>query len=249
MRAPTGGPLPPEIARRALTGAGLIAACAAFALAALAAPVPGPGASGPSVPGAKPAPAPGPSVSGPSAPRAKPAPPAKAGDEHILTILYGDDHAFGIIAPPGWVIDDSSGLGYRIRAVLYPRDVHWKDATTIMYESCYHRDPRRPATLSAILENDAAKFRARSPKGKLTTAPAVTTSKGKVAQVRLLAPTGGEPLEAIAYLEESSLFVLLVLHAERSEAFKDAYPRFRDMVTSYQLVAENIQTPTTDRPK
>lgn len=231
MRAPTGGALPPEIARRALTGAGLIVACASFAVASLAAPVPGP------------------SVSGPSVSRAKPAPVARAGDENVLTILYGDDHAFGIIAPTGWVIDDSSGLGYRIRAVLYPRGVNWKNATTIMYESCYHRDSRRPTALSAVLENDAAKFRARSPKGKLTTAPAVTTHKGKVAQVRLLAPTGGEPLEAIAYLEEPTLIVLLVLHAEQPQGFKDAYPRFRDMVTSYQLVAENIQTPTTERPK
>ncbi len=174
------------------------------------------------------------------APAARVAKPSKMG----TTLLYGDDHCFSIVPPDGWTVDDQSGLGSRIRTVLYPAGQKWENATTVMYVNPLHQDPRARHSLDEMIARDVQSFRKQSPRGIVTPAGTLNTLKGKLAQVRYFAPTGGKPTTAVAYVEEADLVMLLVLDSRSEASFQSALPAFRQIVTSYQFVAGNIETPT-----
>jgi len=168
----------------------------------------------------------------------------KPAEQRSLTLVYGDDHVFGVIPPAGWVVDDTSGLGSRLRVVLYPRGQKWSTSPTVMYESALHQDARSPLTLLQMIERDVEAFRKQSPRGSVVAAPVLRTSKGQPAEVRLFSPSGGAPTEGVAYVAEEDLVVLLVLNTRDPALFKRTLPAFNDLVASYQFVSAGVQTPT-----
>ena len=188
---------------------------------------------------------PGPPPSGaPHAPA-----PAKGGppDGRALTFLYGDDHVFAIIPPAGWVVDDTSGLGARIRTVLYPRGQKFATARAFMYVNPIHLDQRAPRTLEQVIDGDVAGFVKHYPKGKVTSAPPTMTDKGRPAEVRLFAKDGGSPDEAVSYVMENGLVMLLVLGSRDTKSFERALPAYRELVKGYTFVAADVKTPTHSR--
>ena len=189
-------------------------------------------------------PAPGAIAPAGGATQAAPAGGRPPGAKRDLNLVYGDDHAFAVIPPQGWVLDDSSGLGSRIRVVLYPRGQKWDKSPVVMYANPLHQDPRAPKSLLQMVGQDIAAFFKNSPHGKVSPMPNVHAGGGREALVRYFAPDGREPVTAVAYLEEKDLVMLLVLDARNPAAFKGALPAFHDLVGSYQFVAANIHTPT-----
>ncbi len=213
-------------------------ACAALAPAALASAQTG--LARPGGPGAAPA--------GPGGP-ASAAPRSVAGQvKGPFTLLYGDDHMFGIVPPPGWVVDDSSGLGSKIRVVLYPLGQTWATAPTVMYSNPLHQDPHARKTFAQMIERDLAAFRKQSPHGRVVSAPPIHNVKGHQAEVRHFSPDGHEPLSAVAYYEEKDMVMLLVLESKTAAGFRAALPGFNGMVSSYQFVASNPKVPADARP-
>lgn len=179
----------------------------------------------------------------PAATPASPKAPAAAAPKGEFTILYGDDHAFGITPPEGWTVDDTSGLGSHIRVVLYPRGQKWDSAPTVMYVNPLHQKAESPRTLREMIDRDVADFMKRSPKGRVTAGRPLRTGKAQVAEVRYFAPTGEAPLEAVAYVSEQDLVMLLVLSSRDGAGFRSGLPAFESLVTSYQFVAGGIRTP------
>ena len=161
-----------------------------------------------------------------------------------LELVYGDDHVFGIVVPKGWVLDDTSGLGSRIRVVLYPKGQTWAKAPTVMYANPIHMPEHKHVSFETLIARDVAEFRKANPKGTVITAPQVTSAKGQRAQVRYFSPTGGKPLEAVAYFEQETLVQMIVLQARDAKGFADALPAYREMVGTYQFVGTGMQTPT-----
>lgn len=166
-----------------------------------------------------------------------------------MTLLYGDDHVFGIVPPPGWVVDDTSGLGSKIRVVLYQVGQKWATAQTIMYSNPLHQDPHARRTLAQMIERDIAAFRQQSPRGKVVSAPPIRNVRRQQAEVRYFSPDGRDPLTAVAYYEEKELVMLLVLESKTSAGLRAALPAFNGMVGSYQFVASSVQTPTNHDQK
>lgn len=175
---------------------------------------------------------------------AKPAASAAApAYEGQFTILYGDNHAFGITPPRGWTVDDTAGLGSKIRVVLYPHGQKWDSAPTVMYVNPLHQKVDSRASLLKLIDREVASFAKRVPQGRVTPGTALRTGKSKAAEVRYFAPTGGAPLEAVAYVAEDDLVMLLVLSSRDAAGFKRHLPAFESLVTSYQFVAGDIETP------
>jgi hypothetical protein len=174
---------------------------------------------------------------------AAPAKPADSGYKGALTILYGDNHAFGIVPPEGWTVDDSSGINSKIRVVLYPIGEKWDTAPTVMYVNPLHQQAGSTMSLKQMIDKDVASFAQKAPKGKVTTRPSLKTSKSQVAEVRWFSPTGGPPLEAVAYVAEDNLVMLLVLSSRDAEGFKRHLPAFESLVASYQFVMGGVETP------
>lgn len=183
---------------------------------------------------------------GVAAPRASaptPAPAKASSPVRPLTLVYGDNHVFGVTVPAGWTLDDTSGLGSRIRVVLYPQGEKWKTANTVMYVNPMHQAATAKKTLRQMVDADVAAFRKNAPKGVVTVAPSLRTAKDKIAEVRYFAPGGGDPLEAVGYVEEDGLVMLLVLSSHTASGFRGALPAFQDLVNGYQFVAAGVKTP------
>lgn len=178
---------------------------------------------------------------------AKPAPPAapaaRSAPQGEFTILYGDNHAFGITAPQGWTVDDTSGLGSKIRVVLYPKGQKWDSAPTVMYVNPLHQKAGTRRSLLQMIDHDVAEFAKKAPKGRVTAGATIRTGKAKPAEVRYFAPAGGAPSEAVAYVAEDDLVMLLVLSSRDAAGFKRHLPAFESLVGSYQFVVGGIETP------
>jgi hypothetical protein len=188
------------------------------------------------------------SVPARGAPARSKAAAAPANGGRPLTLVYGDDHVFGVVPPAGWVMDDSSGLGSKIRVVLYPRGQKWKSAPTVMYANPIHQEKGRTLSASAMIARDVADFQKQSPHGKVIEAPSIRTTAGQEAQVRYFSRTGSNPDEAVAYFMEDDLVLMLVLSARHPDGFRRTLPAFREMAATYRFLGSGMKTPTHPDP-
>jgi hypothetical protein len=170
-------------------------------------------------------------------------PAAAPAAKRELTVLYGDDHAFGIVVPAGWTVDDTSGINSRIRVVLYPKGQKWASAPSVMYVNPIHQASGVRRTLRQVIDQDVAEFRKKSPRGRVIVQPGLKTGLSQVAEVRYFSPTGGDPLEAVAYVAEEKLVMLIVLASRDAAGFQRHLPAFESLVSGYQFVAGDIRTP------
>jgi hypothetical protein len=183
---------------------------------------------------------------GHAAPAPKPAAPATAsptGANSVrkAVVIEGDDHLFMVSAPTGWVLDDTSGMSSRIRCVFYPQGEKWTTASTVMYVNPLHGMSTKSRTVSALIADDEKSFRKRSPNGKVTDAGTLQTASRKTAIVRYFSNDGGPAHEAVAYVPESELVMLLVLSSNTPEGFQGALAAYHEMVQSYAWVASNAE--------
>ena len=180
-------------------------------------------------------------AAGPSRADVRPALPVAPTPKHVpaTTMVHGDNHSFLVCPPEGWVVDDSSGLGSRIRVVFYPNGQKWQTADVVMYANPLHQNKTAPRPLREMIARDVDQFRRQSPKARVTEVQAVTTIAKKTAEVRFFSPEGGLPTEAVAYVPEDDLVMLLVLNARTAAAFQGALPAFRWLVTNYQYIGSD----------
>jgi hypothetical protein len=156
-------------------------------------------------------------------------------------VIEGDNHLFMISAPEGWVLDDTSGMGSRIRCVFYPKGQKWNTAPTVMYVNPLHGYGTKERTVSALMAEDEKSFHKNAPRGKVTDAGTIQTTGKKTAVVRYFSYDGGPAHEAVAYVPESELVMLLVLSSKTPEGFQGALAAYHEMIQSYAWVASNSE--------
>jgi len=189
--------------------------------------------------GATAAPAKGSSKQTPPAAPANAAQPDTAARKAL--VIEGDNHLFMVSAPKGWVVDDTSGMGSRIRCVFYPKGQQWATAPTVMYVNPLHGAAVKSRTVSALIAEDEKAFHQRSPKGKVTDGGTLPTGTKKIAMVRYFSEDGGAAHEAVAYVPEADLVMLLVLSSRTPQGFQQALASYREMVSTYAWVASNAE--------
>ncbi len=176
-------------------------------------------------------------------PASKPAAAASQPDTSArrALVIEGDNHLFMVSAPRGWVLDDTAGMGSRIRCVFYPRGQTWATAPTVMYVNPLHGFGAKTRTVSNLIAEDEKSFRKRAPRGRVIEGGKYTTGGNKVATVRYFSESGGAPHEAVAYVPEADLVMLVVLSARTPEGFQRALGAYRELVGSYAWVASNTE--------
>ena len=177
---------------------------------------------------------------------AKAAAPAKSSatpDPSVrnAVVIEGDDHLFMVAAPQGWVLDDTSGMGSRIRCVFYPKGQTWAAAPTVMYVNPMHGYGLKERTVSAMIAQNEKDFHKRAPKGKVVEAGTLQTASGKTAKVRHFSYDGGATTEAVAFVPENELVMLVVLSARDSKGFQSGLGAFRELVSTYAWVGSNAE--------
>ena len=75
----------------------------------------------------------------------------------------------------------------------------------------------------------------------MTDAGTLPTGSNKVAQVRYFSDSGGPPHEAVAYVPEADLVMLVVLSSRSPEGFQKALGAYRELVQSYAWVGSNTE--------
>ena len=161
-------------------------------------------------------------------------------------ILYGDDHAFIVYAPEGWVLDNTSGISQGLHAVFYPKGESWEKAVAVMYVNTAKREESE--TVFMLIEGDTARFRQNNPDVRVGKEPPITTSKGKEAEVRYFTSDQWGNSEAVAYIEEETIFVLIVLTSRTKEAFESAKSAFGELVKSYRFLTTDVTIESNEPP-
>ena len=160
----------------------------------------------------------------------------RTGDDANSGIVYGADHAFALTAPDGWVLDNASGVAQGLHAVFYPKGSSWKASPVVMYANVVHKKSEKDA-LETIIESDVADFKRQSPGMKVEDAEAPSGS-GKNVRVKYFVDDDSH--EAVAYIGESKVVVMLVLNAKTREGFDGALPAFRQLISSYHFLGGKV---------
>ncbi|HVZ40544.1 MAG TPA: hypothetical protein VHI13_14790 [Candidatus Kapabacteria bacterium] len=173
--------------------------------------------------------------------------PSKADDSMIVergaALVYGPRHALTLHAPDGWVLDEKSGRAQGLQAVFYPRGEAWATSPAVMYCAVVPRGGQI-RDLAAMLEYEANRFHNASPSAAIIEQPAIVLPKNRRATVRRLSGGVNGALEQVAYVEESTVIVMVVLSSRTPETFSKALPAFTALVGSYHFLSddpENIQ--------
>lgn len=155
-------------------------------------------------------------------------------------IVYGKDHAFIVKAPKGWVLDNEAGAPQGLHAVFYPQGGSWESSPAIMYANTSHKEQTEAKSLAEFIEQDLKNFKEHSPDTKMESMEQLTTKSGK-ALVRKFSGDSWNNVEEIAYIEESKVFVLLVLSSRTKDDFKKFAPAFKQLVESYKFLGSEIR--------
>ena len=155
-------------------------------------------------------------------------------------IIYGQDHVFVLTAPKGWVLDNKSGVSQGLQAVFYPEGSSWKSGTVVMYANTYHKRNVTEETLEKVVAGDVTEFKKKSEKLRVVEAAPLPTRKDKKAVVRYFDGDTFGNSEAIAYLDEGKVVVMLVLSARTKKEFEAGLPAFNELVSSYLFLGDKV---------
>jgi hypothetical protein len=156
-------------------------------------------------------------------------------------IVYGENYAFVLSAPAGWVLDNESGAKQGLDAVFYPEGSSWRESGAVMYANVVQKTEDRDSTLAKVLASDEARFRSDSPGLVIQTAAAVATGDGKQAVIRHFSGSSLGNWEAVAYIDEEKVVSMLVLSCREEALFKKSLPSFEKLVASYRFLTERVR--------
>jgi len=162
-------------------------------------------------------------------------------------IMYGENYAFMISAPAGWVLDNESGKPDGLDAVFYHEGSSWLNAEMVMYINAASLDNNKDySTLDQFMKYDAENFaNARIVKGD-----DIKVGKYGVAKVKYFSyfSKEHENFEAVAYLEhdqqksdsvdQGRTAVMFVLSSRSKEGFESSKQAFQSLVKSYMPMAK-----------
>jgi hypothetical protein len=160
-------------------------------------------------------------------------------------IIYGKNYSFALTAPKGWVLDTTNGRQQGLQAVFYPKGSSWKNGSAVMYANVYQKTDASKQSLQTVIANDVTEFKKGSASLKVVDAEAIPTrtdarSKDKEATVKYFTGDGTGNSEAVAYIDEGTLVVMLVFSARSQKDFEASLPAFKEFVGSYFFLAPAV---------
>ena len=169
-----------------------------------------------------------------------------AAQDRTRGLVYGDGYAFYVDAPSNWTLDNKAGISDGLHAVFYPDGSSWKAASAVMYANA--TNVTGTPDVSKFADDEGAQFGRGQPSFKATRAEPITTGDGHRAEVRHLTGDAGGNFEAIAYVGEPNVVLMLVLTARNQAAFDRSQDAFRSFVSSFQFLTVDPQN-ALDHPE
>ena len=168
--------------------------------------------------------------------------PDKGGDSGII---YGENHAFTLTAPSGWVLDNTSGKRQGLQVVFYPEGSSWKNGAAVMYANVYQKKNVKEESLEKVIAGDVDEYKKRSAELKVTDAEPILTAgdvrvKDKKAVIKYFTGDENGNHEAVAYIDEGKVVVMLVLTARSKKDFESSLAAFKELVGSYFFLGDKV---------
>lgn len=161
--------------------------------------------------------------------------------EKYSGLIYGEDHAYFLTEPDGWVLDNESGTSQGLHAVFYPEGSSWRNSDTVMYSRAVARpesdDPIQAQvnlTIEAFRENGSSASRAEFHK-------TITTESGETGKIYYFTGDQWNNYEAVAYFLAPETINFIVLTCRNRDIFETSLPAFESVAESYGFVSENVQ--------
>jgi hypothetical protein len=153
-------------------------------------------------------------------------------------ILSGPGFAFILVAPDGWVLDDVSGQKEGLPAVFYKRGDSWSRAKVVMYANPVRRS--KGETLKGIIAADVTRFRKLNPGIVVEDGVPLAVANGRKLQVKVFRGTQAGDTEVVAYADESSCVVMLVLSGTEDRV-RGARSSFGALLRSYIFITTDVR--------
>ena len=163
------------------------------------------------------------------------------GQEGLNTgILYGENHAFSLTAPDGWVLDNQSGASQGLHAVFYEHGQSWRDATTVMYANTASLEDEAHKTLEELIKYDLDKFKNNYSDIQITGSKDITTKEGVIAKLKYLSGKSYGNYEAIPYIYAGKTGVMIILSSRAKDEFENSLTAFESLAKSYLFMADTV---------
>lgn len=161
-------------------------------------------------------------------------------EEASVGIVYGEQHAFVVKAPSGWVLDNSSGVNQGLHAVFYPKGGSWENSTTVMYANGIDIDSTE--TLEDFIQGDIESFKQRYAGIQNDSLDEISIGNGaRIATVVKF--YGGEyaNFEAVAFIKEE-LNISTFVYSSRSDVeFNKYFDKFEELVKNYRYIGSKVE--------
>jgi hypothetical protein len=155
-------------------------------------------------------------------------------------IIYGNNHAFGLTAPKGWVLDNQSGVKQGLYAVFYKKGESWEKATTVMYANTASLEDRAHRTLEELIKYDLNSFKKEYPDIQITDEKDIAINSNLIAKVKYLSGKSYGNFEAMAYIDAGKTGVMLILSSRSKDGFQNSLSAFEALVKSYIFIADKV---------
>jgi hypothetical protein len=156
-------------------------------------------------------------------------------------IIYGQNHAYALTAPEGWVLDNSSGVSEGLHAVFYPAASSWAGAATVMYTNVALCDLSKKEKIEDIMKYDIEKFRQDSPNLRVEKKEGIGVCNGRrKARVVYFSCDRYGHHEAVAYIPENKVVVMIVMRSRNKKEFDSSLKAFEELVKSYNFITDKV---------
>ena len=154
-------------------------------------------------------------------------------------MLYGENHAFFITAPKGWVLDNSSGVNQGLHAVFYPLGGSWQHSPTVMYANGIDIDSTE--TLESFIDGDIKVFKENHQGINAIEIDSIHVEEcPRVARVVKFYGGSYPDFESVAYIKELKNISIFVMSCETEDEYIDNYSKFIELVKSYKNFGDKV---------
>ncbi len=152
-------------------------------------------------------------------------------------LVHGNQHAFIVQAPVGWVPTFATGAP----AAFHREHETWRDGRAVMYVNTATVDSGDAKPPEQVIREDSSRFADGSPSLRVESLPPVRTMDGREALVRRFLSQETGNLEIVAYVRERTVTPMIVLSARTQAAYDSALASFYALVHSYEFITSDIK--------
>jgi hypothetical protein len=149
-------------------------------------------------------------------------------------MLFGEDHAFYLTAPPGWVLDNKSGVNQGVHMAFYPLGFTYQNSPVFAYGRSASLtgeiktiEDLAQSTIQDFKNNGSVSFTGRKEK-------TIQLPGGKTAEVYFYSGDRWGNYEAAGYILEKKTINFLVFNSRYKKAFDDSIEKFYEILRSYK---------------